>query len=175
MWSTLPESLPPLRMLLVLDNLFGHYSVDFVLWLFAHGIMPLYTPLVGVGIWPNRFSGFSSAGMASIRRGRRRSSPGWRRQPVAGIGSPRRSSGAANARPDEHGLARAARVSVDEASGRGERSPDHGRPEPMAMSKSTDPHSFWTTAIVGLTWPYPRALRKTCLAITPHLSWLMQW
>src|ERR671933_27544 len=86
-WSTLPESLPPLRMLLVLDNLFGHYSVDFVLWLFAHGIMPLYTPLVGVGIWPNRFSGFSSAGMASMRRGRRRSSPGWRRQPVAGIGS----------------------------------------------------------------------------------------
>src|SRR5919202_4519457 len=84
-WSTLPQSLPPLRMLLVL--LFGHYSVDFVLWLFAHGIMPLYTPLVGVGIWPNRFSGFSSAGMASMRRGRRRSSPGWRRQPVAGIGS----------------------------------------------------------------------------------------
>src|SRR5919202_1381390 len=44
-WSPLPQSLPPLRMLLVL--LFGHYSVDFVLWLFAHGIMPLYTPLGG--------------------------------------------------------------------------------------------------------------------------------
>jgi hypothetical protein len=44
---TLPQELPPLRMLLVLDNLSGHYTVDFVLWLFAHGIMPLYTPLGG--------------------------------------------------------------------------------------------------------------------------------
>jgi DDE superfamily endonuclease len=44
---TLPRELPPLRMLLVLDNLAGHYTVDFVLWLFAHGIMPLYTPLGG--------------------------------------------------------------------------------------------------------------------------------
>jgi len=44
---TLPESLPPLRMLLVLDNLTGHRTPSFVLWLFAHGIMPLYTPLGG--------------------------------------------------------------------------------------------------------------------------------
>lgn len=44
---TLPEELPPLRMLLVLDNLTGHHTVVFVLWLFAHGIMPLYTPLGG--------------------------------------------------------------------------------------------------------------------------------
>ncbi len=44
---TLPHELPPLRMLLVLDNLTGHYTVAFVLWLFAHGIMPLYTPLGG--------------------------------------------------------------------------------------------------------------------------------
>lgn len=43
----LPQHLPPLRLLLVLDNLTGHYSVAFVLWLFAHGIMPLYTPLGG--------------------------------------------------------------------------------------------------------------------------------
>jgi transposase len=44
---TLPQKLPRLRMLLILDNLRGHKSVDFVLWLFAHGIMPLYTPLGG--------------------------------------------------------------------------------------------------------------------------------
>jgi hypothetical protein len=44
---TLPEDLPPLRMLLVLDNLTGHHTVAFVRWLFAHGIMPLYTPLGG--------------------------------------------------------------------------------------------------------------------------------
>jgi hypothetical protein len=44
---TLPEQLPPLRMLLILDNLTGHYTAEFVLWLFAHGIMPLYTPVGG--------------------------------------------------------------------------------------------------------------------------------
>lgn len=44
---TLPQELPPLRMLLVWDNLTGHDTVDFVLWLFAHGIMPLFTPLSG--------------------------------------------------------------------------------------------------------------------------------
>jgi hypothetical protein len=44
---TLPQNLPPLRLLLVLDNLTGHYTASFVLWLFAHGIMPLYTPLGG--------------------------------------------------------------------------------------------------------------------------------
>ena len=44
---TLPEVLPPLRMLLVLDNLAGHKTPDFVLWLVANGIMPLYTPLGG--------------------------------------------------------------------------------------------------------------------------------
>ncbi|MBV9280433.1 MAG: hypothetical protein JOZ41_10165 [Chloroflexi bacterium] len=44
---TLPLELPPLRMLLVWDNLTGHYTADFVLWLFARGIMPLFTPLSG--------------------------------------------------------------------------------------------------------------------------------
>jgi DDE superfamily endonuclease len=41
---TLLSELPPLRMLLVLDNLAGHKTAAFVCWLFAHGIMPLYTP-----------------------------------------------------------------------------------------------------------------------------------
>lgn len=44
---TLPAELPPLRMLLVWDNLAGHRTPDFVLWLFDHGIMPLFTPLAG--------------------------------------------------------------------------------------------------------------------------------
>jgi hypothetical protein len=44
---TLPQELPALRMLLIWDNLRGHYTSDFVLWLFAHGIMPVYTPLGG--------------------------------------------------------------------------------------------------------------------------------
>jgi hypothetical protein len=44
---TLPERLPPLRLLLVLDNLTGHKTPSLVLWLVAHGVMPLYTPLSG--------------------------------------------------------------------------------------------------------------------------------
>jgi hypothetical protein len=44
---TLPEELPPLRVLLVLDNLTGHKTPELVLWLFAHGVMPLFTPLGG--------------------------------------------------------------------------------------------------------------------------------
>jgi hypothetical protein len=44
---TLLDELPPLRMLLVLDNLAGHKTPGFVCWLFAHGIMPLYTPVGG--------------------------------------------------------------------------------------------------------------------------------
>lgn len=44
---TLAQTLPPLRMLLILDNLAGHWSCEWILWLFAHGIMPLYTPLGG--------------------------------------------------------------------------------------------------------------------------------
>ena len=44
---TLPETLPPLRLLLVWDNLAGHKTPEMVLWLCQHGIMPLYTPLSG--------------------------------------------------------------------------------------------------------------------------------
>jgi DDE superfamily endonuclease len=47
MCFTLPEHLPPLRVLLVWDNLAGHKTPEMVLWLCRHGIMPLYTPLGG--------------------------------------------------------------------------------------------------------------------------------
>jgi hypothetical protein len=39
--------LPPLRLLLVWDNLAGHLSWAMVRWLFEHGVMPLYTPISG--------------------------------------------------------------------------------------------------------------------------------
>src|SRR4051794_20715311 len=42
---TLPADLPPLRLLLVWDNLTGHKTPELVLWLCAHGVMPLYTPV----------------------------------------------------------------------------------------------------------------------------------
>jgi hypothetical protein len=41
------DPLPPLRLILVWDNLAGHLSWAMVRWLFQHGVMPLYTPLSG--------------------------------------------------------------------------------------------------------------------------------
>jgi hypothetical protein len=42
---TLPEQLPPVRMLVVWDNLTGHKTPELLLWMFARGVMVLYTPL----------------------------------------------------------------------------------------------------------------------------------
>ncbi len=45
---TIPSGpMPPLRLILVWDNLAGHLSAELVMWLFAHGVLPLYTPLSG--------------------------------------------------------------------------------------------------------------------------------
>jgi transposase len=38
---------PPVRLILIWDNLAGHKSPDLVCWLCAQGILPLYTPLSG--------------------------------------------------------------------------------------------------------------------------------
>ena len=43
----LPAALPPLRILVVLDNLAGHKSAALVSWLLEQGILPLYTPVAG--------------------------------------------------------------------------------------------------------------------------------
>jgi hypothetical protein len=42
---TLVDELQPLRMLLVLDNLGGHKTPEFVCSLFDQGVMPLDTPV----------------------------------------------------------------------------------------------------------------------------------
>ena len=41
------EPLPPLRLILVWDNLAGHLSWSIVRWLFGHGVLPLNTSLSG--------------------------------------------------------------------------------------------------------------------------------
>jgi transposase len=41
------ENLPPLRMLLIMDNLSGHHTPSLIIWLCEQGIMPLFTPLGG--------------------------------------------------------------------------------------------------------------------------------
>jgi hypothetical protein len=42
-----PQPMPPLQLILIWDNLAGHLSAELVLWLYAHGVLPLYTPLSG--------------------------------------------------------------------------------------------------------------------------------
>lgn len=44
---TLCADLPPLRLLLVMDNLAGHKSAAWLVWCFQHGILPHFTPLGG--------------------------------------------------------------------------------------------------------------------------------
>jgi hypothetical protein len=47
-WEGKPcPTLPPLRVILVWDNLAGHLTPDLVIWLYHHGVLPLYTPLSG--------------------------------------------------------------------------------------------------------------------------------
>jgi hypothetical protein len=43
----LPRHLPPLRLLLVMDNLVGHKNPAWLNWCFGQGILPVYTPLGG--------------------------------------------------------------------------------------------------------------------------------
>ena len=45
--GALPAVLPPLRALLVWDNLAGHKTPALVDWLIGRGVLPLYTPLGG--------------------------------------------------------------------------------------------------------------------------------
>jgi transposase len=89
---TLPEQLPPLRMLLVWDNLAGHKTPEMVLWLCQHGIMPLYTPLGGS--WLNMAEAIQRILKRRALNGQQPQSPeeigvwfeqtarGWNRQPT---------------------------------------------------------------------------------------------
>ncbi len=96
---------PPLRLILIWDNLAGHKSADFVHWLCAQGILPLYTPLSGSwlnlpqGRPPSHCNGSSCGGRwrGSIRRTARRSLAGWRRRWPGGTRHRRRSCEEANA------------------------------------------------------------------------------
>ena len=96
---TLPEELPPLRMLVILDNLTGHKTPELLLWMFARGVMVLYTPLGAswLNMRPSRCNGYSSGERwrGTIRRSPRRSSSGWRRRREDGTEIRRHLSGVA--------------------------------------------------------------------------------
>ena len=46
-FSLLSSALPPLRMLLIWDNLTGHWNAELLVWLMRQGVMVLFTPLSG--------------------------------------------------------------------------------------------------------------------------------
>jgi transposase len=97
---TLPEQLPPLRLLLVWDNLAGHRTPEMVLWLCRHGIMPLYTPLGGS--WLNMAESVQRILKRRALDGQQPQSPGeigawfeqtarhWNRQPTPFVWSGKR-------------------------------------------------------------------------------------
>lgn len=109
---TLPETLPPLRLLLVLDNLTGHSTADLVLWLFAHGIMPLYTPLGGS--WLNMAESIQRILKRRALDGQHPTTPeeimawleaaarGWNREPTSFIWGGKRQARRARARQRYH-------------------------------------------------------------------------
>jgi hypothetical protein len=55
---TLIEDLPPLRMLLIWDNIVGHTNAELLCWLFRQGVLPICTPLGGS--WPEHWQNRSS-------------------------------------------------------------------------------------------------------------------
>ncbi len=44
---SLSAALPPLRLILIWDNQVGHHTPDLMCWLFAHGVIPVFTPIGG--------------------------------------------------------------------------------------------------------------------------------
>jgi len=79
-------SLPPLRLLLVWDNLAGHLSWSIVRWLFAQGVMPLDTPLSGS--WLNMAESVQRIVVPRALAGQHPRTPGeiigWLEETVAG-------------------------------------------------------------------------------------------
>jgi hypothetical protein len=112
---TLPAELPRLRLLLVWDNLKGHLTPALVLWLFAHGIMPLDTPLGGS--WLNMAESVQRILTRRALEGEYPQTPaemiawieatarGWNRDPTPFIWGGKRRARRARARARRHRLA----------------------------------------------------------------------
>ncbi len=102
---TLPDDLPLLRLLLVWDTLTGPKTPDLVVWLWAPGILPLYTPLGGRwlnmaeslerGLKRRALDGQHPRRPEEIRDWFEQTARGWNEQPTpfVWIGTRRRSSG----------------------------------------------------------------------------------
>ena len=111
---TLPAELPPLRMLLVWDNLAGHKTAEMVVWLCRHGIMPLYTPLGGS--WLNMaesiqrilkrrtLDGQHPRSPAEIGAWFQQTAEAWNRQPTPFLWNGKRRQRRRKQRGDAHAL-----------------------------------------------------------------------
>ena len=111
---TLPAELPPLRMLLVWDNLAGHKTAEMVVWLCQHGIMPLYTPLGGS--WLNMaesiqrilkrrtLDGQHPRSPADIGAWFQQTAEAWNRQPTPFLWNGKRRQKRRKQRGDPHAL-----------------------------------------------------------------------
>ena len=110
----LPDTLPALRLLLVLDNLAGHLSRVLVAWMLTVGILPLYTPLGGS--WLNMAESFqrilkrralegqhpqSSAEILTLLE---QTAAGWNQQPTPFEWGGRRAERRRRERLRRHGL-----------------------------------------------------------------------
>ncbi len=83
---------PPVRVLLILDNLAGHKSYSLVQWCAEHGILLLYTPTAGS--WLNMaeslqrilqrraLSGQHPASVQTLKRWLTEAVEGWNRHPT---------------------------------------------------------------------------------------------
>jgi hypothetical protein len=111
---TLPEALPPLRLLLVLGNLAGHKTPELVLWLCAHGVMPLYSPRSGS--WLNMaessqrilkrraLAGTHPAAPRDIIAALEAAARGWNRDPTPFVWGGKRAARRDRARQRRHAL-----------------------------------------------------------------------
>lgn len=112
--ATLPAEPPALRMLLIWDNLAGHHSAAMVLWLFRHGIMPLYTPISGS--WLNMAESIQRILKRRALSGQHPESPteiiewleatarGWNRHPTPFVWGGKRAARRARSRERRHRL-----------------------------------------------------------------------
>ena len=111
---TLLADLPPLRMLLILDNPAGHKTAELVCWLMERGIMPLYTPIGGS--WLNMAESVQRILVRRALEGQHPRCPeeviewleatarGWNREPTPFIWGGKRKARRVRAWQRRHGL-----------------------------------------------------------------------
>src|SRR3954449_11608420 len=146
---TLPAELPPLRMLLVWDNLAGHKTAEMVVWLCQHGIMPLYTPLGGS--WLNMaesiqrilkrrtLDGQHPRSPAEIGAWFQQTAEAWNRQPTPFLWNGERGKRRRKQRGDAHPLGGSAAHTRKPLSPRGRSSQEWHSPRQVTTSTTLPP------------------------------------